>query len=112
MEEHYGSINANDYDVVRSTQFSEDFARGVSHLCIHVLDMQMSSRRPSANMKDSACMTARYQTSAITQLFASVTKKISCLYVQVFKGGNAPQQRFDQAQVHPNLCIGFKHLII
>ena len=29
MEKQYGSANAGDYDVVRSTQFEEDVARGV-----------------------------------------------------------------------------------
>lgn len=30
MEDQYGSLNAGDYDVVRSTQFADDIARGVS----------------------------------------------------------------------------------
>lgn len=33
MDSQYESINVPDFDVVRSTQFDQDFARGVSDLC-------------------------------------------------------------------------------
>lgn len=42
MDSQYESVNVPDFDVVRSTQFDQDFARGVSDLCSLVFSWSLA----------------------------------------------------------------------
>lgn len=41
MDSEYEHVNVADYDVVRSTQFGDDYTRGVSILCNRDLSFDM-----------------------------------------------------------------------
>lgn len=55
MDSQYESVNVADFDVVRSTQFVDDFTRGVRVMCSLVLKLDHFDARPSVSMKGRTC---------------------------------------------------------
>lgn len=56
MDDQYDNVNHADFDVIRSTQFQDNFPRGVRDISMLVLGMYNTDAHPSGNMALTRCL--------------------------------------------------------
>ena len=101
MDSQYESVNVPDFDVVRSTQFVDDFTRGV---CIHLFlgyQLQSNDANPSSSVDCTPrCLWyVRGQNEGHLD-FRQEAMIFSFLFLQGFRVGQLAPQRFERTQVH------------